>query len=437
MSRDAWAWLAAHVNLESMGVPAGESRRASHPTLNRMAALAALLGSPQLDVPAIHVTGTNGKTSVARLTSALLVGNGVAVGSYTSPHLERVNERISRDNTPISDDDLEALLRLIADVEPHLPAPPSYFEILTGAAFRSFADTAAEAGVFEVGLGGRWDATNVVDAVVAVITNISVDHVEYLGPTRDDIASEKAGIVKPGATLVLGETDRGLWSHFDACRPARVWRRDEDFGLRANALAHGGRLVSIFTPEGDYPEVFLSLHGAHQADNAAVAVAAAEAFLGRPLSRDVVAGVLGQVTSPGRLEVMGHQPLVLLDGAHNVAGAEALRDAIAEGFPSGPRTLVIGLLREKDPVEMLAALGVPDAAHVVCCRPPSARALAPEVVAAAAVAVGMPPDRVDVVDDVAAALDRSLAMTEPDGQVVVTGSLYTVGAARAALHGPR
>ena len=437
MSRDAWAWLAAHVNLESMGVPAGESRRASHPTLDRMEALAALLGSPQIDVPAIHVTGTNGKTSVARLTTALLVGNGVAVGSYTSPHLERVNERISRDNTPISDDDLEALLRLIADVEPHLPAPPSYFEILTGASFRHFADTAAEAGVFEVGLGGRWDATNVVDAVVAVITNISVDHVEYLGPTRDDIASEKAGIVKPGATLVLGETDPGLWSHFDACQPARVWRRDEDFGLRANALAHGGRLVSIFTPEGDYPDVFLSLHGAHQADNAAISVAAAEAFLGRPLGHDVVTGVLGQVTSPGRLEVMGHQPLVLLDGAHNVAGAEALTAAIAEGFPTGPRTLVVGLLREKDPAEMLAALGVPDAEHVVCCRPPSARALAPEDVAAAAVVAGMPPDRVAVVDDVAAALDRALAVTDPHGQVVVTGSLYTVGAARAALHNPR
>ncbi len=433
MGRDAWAWLDAHVNLESIGVPAGQSRRAAHPTLDRMEALATLLGSPQLDVPAIHVTGTNGKTSVTRLTTALLVGNGVAVGSYTSPHLERVNERISLDGIPISDDDLVALLHVVADVEPHLPAPPSYFEILTGAALRHFADTAAEVAVLEVGLGGRWDATNIVDAAVAVITNISVDHVEYLGPTRDDIAAEKAGIVKPGATLVLGETDPALRAHFDERAPARVWQRDADFGLRANSLAHGGRVVSIFTPEGEYPDLFLSLHGAHQADNAAIAVAAAEAFLGRPLEAEVVASVLGRVTSPGRLEVMGHQPLLLLDGAHNVAGAEALRAAIAEGFPTGPRTLVVGLLREKDPAEMLEALGVVDAVHLVCCRPPSARALPPEEVAAAAVAAGMDPACVEVVDAVPEAVARALLVTGPDGQVVVTGSLYTVGAARAAL----
>jgi len=436
MPRDVWAWLDSHVNLESMGVPAGESRRQHHPTLDRMEALAALLGSPQLDVPAIHVTGTNGKTSVARLTTALLVGTGITVGSYTSPHLERVHERISLDGAPISDDDLEALLHVVAEVEEHLPAPPSYFEILTGAAFRHFADTAAEAAVLEVGLGGRWDATNVVDAVVAVITNISVDHVEYLGPTRDDIASEKAGIVKPGATLVLGETDSALRPHFESCGASRVWRRDRDFGLRANALAHGGRLVSIFTPEGEYSDVFLSLHGAHQADNAVIAVAAAEAFLGRALGADIVEDVLGRVTSPGRLEVMGHQPLVLLDGAHNVAGAEALRAALAEAFPAGPRTLVVGLLREKDPAEMLGAVGATDAVHLVCCRAPSARALAPEEVAAAAIEAGMAADRVEVVDDVAAAVRRALAVTEPHGQVVVTGSLYTVGAARAALHPP-
>ena len=158
------------------------------------------------------------------------------------------------------------------------------------------------------------------------------------------------------------------------------------------------------------------------------------AFLGRALDHDVVAQVLGRATSPGRLEVMGHQPLVLLDGAHNVAGAEALRTAMAEGFPTGPRTLVVGLLREKDPAEMLGALGVVDVAHLVCCRPPSARALEPGEVAAAATAAGLAPDRIEVVDDVPAAVARALAVTEPDGQVVVTGSLYMVGAARAALH---
>ncbi len=430
---DMRAWLDAHVNLESLGVPVDVPRRANHPTLERMQALAALLGSPQLEYPSIHLTGTNGKTSVTRLATSLLVAQGLSVGSYTSPHLERVNERISWNGAEIPEVDLADLLVLVAEIEPYLPAAPSYFEILTGAAFRYFADIAVEAAVVEVGMGGGWDATNVVDAAIAVITNVSVDHVEYFGPTREDIAQEKAGIVKPGATLVLGETSPELVPIFEARDAAIVWRRDRDFGVTANDLAHGGRLVSMFTPGGSYPETYLSLHGAHQADNASAALAAAEAFLGRALDADVVAEVFGQARSPGRLEVVGHQPLVLLDGAHNVAGAAALRAALTEEFPSSPRTLVIGLLREKDPHEMLEALGAGHAARVVCCRPPSARALPPEDVAAAAIEAGLERDRVEVVDDVADAVARAVALTDDDEQVVVTGSLYVVGAARAAL----
>ena len=431
---DTRAWLDAHVNLESLGVPVDVTRRAAHPTLDRMEALAALLGSPQLEYPAIHLTGTNGKTSVTRLAASLLVANGLSVGSYTSPHLERVNERIGWNAEEIADDELAALLVLIAEIEPHLPATPSYFEILTGAGLRYFADVAVDAAVVEVGLGGRWDATNVVDGQVAVITNVSIDHVEYLGPTREGIAEEKAGIVEPGATLVLGETSPELLPIFEARDAGVIWLRDREFGVSANVLAHGGRLVSIFTPGGSYPDVFLSLHGAHQADNAAAALAAAEAFLGRALEAEVVAEVFGQARAPGRLEVVGHQPLVLLDGAHNVAGATALRSALAEEFPSSPRTLVIGLLREKDPDEMLEALGAVHAARVVCCRAPSPRARPPEEVAAAAIEAGLDPDRVEIVDDVAEAVTRAVASTGPDEQVVVTGSLYVVGAARAALH---
>lgn len=431
---DTRAWLDAHVNLESVGVPVDAARRSTNPTLERIEALVTLLGSPQLEYPAIHLTGTNGKTSATRLASALLVADGLSVGSYTSPHLERVNERIGWGGHEIPDEALAELLALIADIDPHLPAVPSYFEILTGAALRYFADVAVEVAVLEVGLGGGWDATNVVDARVAVITNVSVDHVEYLGPTREDIAAEKAGIVKPGSTLILGETSPEIVPIFEARGAGEIWRRDRDFGVSANDLAHGGRLVSLFTPNGSYPEVFLSLHGAHQADNAAAALASAEAFLGRALDREVVTEVFGQARSPGRLEVVGHQPLVLLDGAHNVAGARALRAALAEEFPSSPRTLVVGLLREKDPDEMLEALGAGHAARVVCCRPPSARALPPEDVAAAAVAAGLDAERVEVVDDVPTAVARAIEATGPDEQVVVTGSLYVVGAARAALH---
>jgi dihydrofolate synthase/folylpolyglutamate synthase len=431
---DTRAWLDAHVNLESLGVPVDVPRRAAHPTLERMEALAALLGSPQLEYPAIHLTGTNGKTSVTRLAASLLVAHGLSVGSYTSPHLERVNERISWNAEEIPDAALAELLVLVAEIEPYLPAAPSFFEILTGAALRYFADVAVDAAVVEVGMGGGWDATNVVDGEVAVITNVSVDHVEYFGPTRADIAEEKAGIVKPGATLVLGETSPELVPIFEARGADAIWLRDREFGVSANELAHGGRLISIFTPGGSYPDAFLSLHGAHQADNAAAALAAAEAFLGRALEAEVVAEVLGQARSPGRLEVVGHQPLVLLDGAHNVAGATALRSALAEEFPSSPRTLVIGLLREKDPDEMLEALGAAHAARVVCCRAPSPRARPPEEVATAALEAGLDRDRVEVVDDVAEAVARALAATGPDEQVVVTGSLYVVGAARAALH---
>jgi dihydrofolate synthase/folylpolyglutamate synthase len=430
---EAFAWLDAHVNLESTGVPVGESRRASHPTLERMEALAALLGSPQLEYPTIHLTGTNGKTSASRIATALLVASGFQTGTYTSPHLQRVNERITWDGEPISDDDFAELIGLIAEIEPHLPAVPSYFEIVTGIALRWFADVAVQAAVVEVGVGGRWDATNVVDGRVAVVTNVSVDHVEYLGPTRAEIAEEKAGIVKPDGALVLGETDPDLAATFLARGASLVWMRDREFGVTDNKLAHGGRLVTLYTPYERYDEVFLSLHGAHQADNAAIAVAAVECFLERPIGADVLLEVLGTVTSPGRLEVVRHQPLVLLDGAHNVAGAASLVTALREEFPAAPRTLVVGLLREKDPREMLAALDVTAAARVICCRPPSQRARQPDEVAAVALEMGVDQDRLEVVDAVPDAVDLALELTGPDEQIVITGSLYVVGAARAIL----
>ena len=430
---EALRWLDAHVNLESLGVPAGMSRRATHPTLERMEALATLLGSPQLEYPVVHVTGTNGKTSTARIATALLVEQGLSVGAYTSPHLERVNERITWNGEPIDDEALGDTLTTIEQVEPYLPAPPSYFEILTGAAVRYFADVAVVAAVLEVGMGGRWDATNVADAHVAVVTNVTIDHVEYLGPTRADIAAEKAGIVKPGSILVLGEPDTALASSFLDRGARRVVLRDRDFEVERRSLAHGGQLIDLRTPGARYEEVALSLHGAHQADNAVAALTAAECLIDRPLDQDLVREVFGRVRSPGRLEVVGRQPLVLLDGAHNVAGARALVAALTEEFPAAPRTLVVGVLREKDPEEMLAALDAPAAARLVCCRPPSARARDPEDLAAAAIGLGVPADRIDVVDEVAGAIEHALDITGPDEQVVVTGSLYVVGAARSVL----
>ncbi len=430
---EALAWLDSHVNLETgLGAPPA-ARGRSGPTLDRIRELTDLLGSPQAAYPAVHVTGTNGKTSVVRMTSALLEAAGLSVGAFTSPHLERVEERLARDGEPVPTVELAELIDRIRLAEAAMPEPPSYFEIVTAAALEWFADLAVDVAVVEVGLGGTWDATTVVESTVAVVTNVAIDHVEYLGPTRESIAADKAGIVGPADTLVLGETDPALAGIFLCRAPAAVWRRGVDFGVREQRLAHRGRLLHLYTPGGDHPDVHLPLHGAHQADNAAVALASAEAFLGRALPRDVVEQAFAGVTSPGRLEVVGRQPMILLDGAHNVAGAEALAAARAEEFPDSPCTLVVGLLREKEPHEMLDALGAPAAAHLVACRPPSPRALDPSAVAAAAVDLGVPEAAVEVVDDPAAAFARARAVTPPDGQIVVAGSLYVVGAVRASL----
>jgi dihydrofolate synthase/folylpolyglutamate synthase len=428
---DALAWLDAHSNLELAG------RRAT-PTLERISAMVELLGSPHRAYPLLHITGTNGKTSVTRMVARLLQFHGLSVGAYTSPHLEQINERLTLESEAVSDEALAEVLELAAAIEPHLPEPPSYFEILTAAAYRFFADAAVEVAVVEVGLGGTWDATNVADGTVAVVTNVSLDHTEYLGPTRASIAAEKAGIVKPGATLVLGEPDPLLRHLFLEPGPGRVLVRDQDFGVIANRPAHDGQLVDLRTQRGEYRDLYLPLHGAFQADNAACAVAAAEAFLDTPLKPEAVVEAFAGVRSPGRLEVVGHQPLVLLDGAHNVAGAEALRAALAEEFPTTSRTLVVGLLREKDPVGMLEALGAATAARVVVCSPPTPRAFEPGALAGAALKVGVAPAHLEVAANAAEAIARALAVTPPDGQVVMTGSLYLVGEARSALvtHSP-
>ncbi|HEX9467057.1 MAG TPA: Mur ligase family protein [Acidimicrobiia bacterium] len=431
---EARAWLEAHVSVEAGARVSGRGQRLV--AIDRMWPLVELLGSPQLEYPAVHLTGTNGKTSTARMTTALLMAAGLSTGAYTSPHLQRVNERMSWNDQPIDDETLADQLTAVAAVEDFLPDRPSHFEILTAAALRWFSDVAVDVAVVEVGLGGSGDATNVVDGRVAVVTNVSVDHVDYIGPTVHDIASEKAGIVKPGSVLVLGETDPALAAPFLEREAERVVARDVDFGVTENALAVGGRVVGLFTPSAEYHGVYMPLHGSHQADNAAVALTAAECFLGGALEHDTVVSAFAAVRSPGRLEVVGRRPLVLLDGAHNVAGAIALRDALAEEFAGSERTLVVGLLRQKDPREMLAALGAVDATRLVCCRPPSDRAIAPDELAAAALELGIARDAIDVIDGIDAALARAFATTSEEGQIVVTGTLYLVGAARALLVSP-
>lgn len=425
--REPLAWLEDHVNRE---------RDPSRPkTLSAMRELLDLLGNPQDAAPVIHVTGTNGKGTTVRIASALLAARGLSVGTYISPDLERVNERISRDGRAVDDETLARLLDDLRLREGLLSEIPSRFELLTAAAFAYFAEVAVDVMVVEVGVGGRLDATNVCEAEVAVVTNVELDHMDLLGPTRRHIATEKAGIVWPGSTLVLGETDPELEPIFEARQPARIDRRDREFGVAASRPAVGGRLVDLFTRYGRHDEVFLPLHGAHQATNAACALAAVEDLFDAGLPRPLVEAGLGAARSPGRLEVVGREPLVLLDGAHNPAGMAALRRAIDEEFGDRrPWYLVVGCLGGRDRAALLSPWKGLEVARVVVCEPDSPRRVPADTLAEDVRALGYPVDVLpDVPDAVAYAHELAGNDDSPEAAVLVTGSLYVVGEARHAL----
>lgn len=424
--QEAVAWLDAQVNLEALVTP-GRTRT---PSLEPVRELLGLLGDPHREFPIVHLTGTNGKTSTARMITRLLEVAGLSVGTYTSPDLEKINERMSLNGAPISDREFAEQVSAVAGVVPFMQLKPSRFDLLTAMAYRWFAEIAVHAAVVEVGLFGLWDSTNAADGQVAVITNVGFDHLDYL-PTREEIAKEKVGIVKKGAILVLGETDEELAPIFAAAPAEEVWRRGEEFVVLENEIAVGGRLLTLRTPSALYDEVFLRLHGDFQGENAAIALAAAEAFLGEPLGHDLVVEAFGTVTSPGRVEVMGREPLCVLDGAHNPSGASALASTIEQEFdPPGTWTLVMGSLRPHDPAEFLDALSLPELRRVIACEPRSPRAVPAAEIAAAAAAAGY---EAELAGSAADALGRALALSSQSDGVLVTGSLYVVGEARTAL----
>jgi dihydrofolate synthase/folylpolyglutamate synthase len=422
---EALAYLDAHASYDKTG-------RIESPTLDRMSRIVAALGDPQLSAPCIHITGTNGKGSTTQMITRLLMEHGLTVGTYTSPHLERINERISRNLEPISDEEFAEQIAAIADVEGLIGVRPTYFEAVTAAAYRWFADAAVDVMVIEVGLLGRWDATNVCNAQVAVITNIGMDHTEFAGPTKAHIATEKSGIIKPGSAVVIGETDPELVQIFAGAGGATSFVRNEDFGVIENNLALGGRQVDLRTPTTVYTDVFVPLHGRHQADNAAAALMAVEAFFAAPLSPDLVLEGLAGARMPGRFEVLGHQPLVIVDGAHNPAGADSCADVFFEDFdPAGRRLLVVGCLHGRDPREMLSALRADEFDTVYTCAAPTPRGMPAADVSAAARSIGCS----DIVEcsTVENGCDRALAAAGIEDAVLVTGSLYVVGAARPYL----
>ncbi len=428
----ALSWLASHIDYERTA-----PRRSEAPSLEPVREALRALGDPHLDYQVVHITGTNGKGSTTAIAAALVEASGRRVGTFTSPDLHAVNERIAVAGDAIDDKALMALLGRLRDLEAVQGTRLTRFELLTVGALLHFSDEGVDVAVVEVGLGGNWDATNVVVSAVAVVTNVALDHVEVLGSTVAQIATDKAGIVKPGAIAVLGDDHdatielQARLAHEQGA--AEVWRRGDEFELTANRLAVGGRVVSISTPMGAHDDVALSLHGAHQGRNASCALAAVEALDGQRLGDDVVTAAFRSVRVPGRLEVISTRPLVVLDSAHNPAGTDALAEALVDSFPvNGAVRCVIGMLSNREPSELLTPLAHHGVSVAYCCKPTSPRALDASAISQAALRLGV---ATRVVPSVADAVDAALNDAELDDLVLVTGSFYVVSEARAHLLG--
>ena len=413
-----------------------------------------ILGQPNKAFPIIHITGTNGKTSTARMIEAGLRAHGLRTGRYTSPHLSKVTERISIDGEPVPDstfvriwDEIRPYLEivdneLLADEQPRL----TYFECLTILGFAIFADEPVDVAVVEVGLGGITDATNVGDGQVSVITPISLDHTELLGDTTEDIAREKAGIIKPGGFLVsAAQPVDAAQVLLDKARETGVPFRFEgvEFGVEARSVAVGGQLVTVRGIAGRYEDILVPLHGAHQAENAAVAVAALEAFFGggeKELDADVVREAFATVTSPGRLEVVRTAPTIIVDAAHNPDGVRVSAEGIHEAFSFSKLVVVVGILREKDAEEVLRQLkeSLGDLAEEFCfTQSNSPRAVPAGELAELAVDLGFGEENVHIAEQLDDALEWAVERAESNddlaGGVLVTGSITVVAEARILL----
>jgi dihydrofolate synthase/folylpolyglutamate synthase len=421
------------------------------PTLDRVLAVCELLGDPQRAFRVVHITGTNGKTSTSRMVERLLREHGLRTGRFTSPHLTRVTERIAIDGEPISD---ERFVEVWQDVAPYVHMVDvrsleqggtrlSFFEVFTVMAFAAFADAPVEVAVLEVGMGGRWDATNVADGDVAVVLPIAFDHERYLGHTLVEIASEKAGIIKDGATVVLApqhDDVEGVLLQVAAEHGARVVRDGVELAVVDRQIAVGGQLLTLRGMGGVYTDVFLPLYGEHQAHNALAALAAVEALVngGAALDGDVMGAAFADVDSPGRLEVVRTSPTVLVDAAHNPAGVAALVEAVEEAFEFTRLVGVVGVLSDKDPENILAGLE-PLLAEIVITHVSSPRSMDVHDLAEIAIDV-FGEDRVHVEERLDAAIDLAVARAESEEDygagVLVTGSVVLVAEARILLGRP-
>jgi dihydrofolate synthase/folylpolyglutamate synthase len=431
------------------------ARRPEHSVdlaLDRMAELVSLLGDPQRACPVIHITGTNGKTSTARMTDALLRSRGLRTGRFTSPHLVSFRERICIDGAPLTPEQFvaayEDVIPYVTLVDQNHPVPMSFFEVLTGMAFAAFADAPVDVMVLEVGVGGTLDCTNVADGVVAIVTPIAIDHTRLLGSTLAEIAAEKAGIIKPGAVAVLAqqplEAAEVLIRHAVEVG-ATVTREGIEFGVLSREQAVGGQQLALRGLRGEYDDLFLPLFGSYQAGNAVCALAAVEAFAGvsgegtTTLDPDVVREAFATVRSPGRLEILRRSPTVIIDAAHNPAGMAATVAAIEEAFTFTRLTGVFAASGDKDVAGMLAELE-PLLSEIVVTRNSSDRSMdAQELGELAAEIFGE--DRVSVAERLDDAIETAVALADEaaeaglpgSGGVLITGSVITAGDARILL----
>lgn len=426
---EALTWLETHVDFERLA-----PNRQPVPTLQPIKDTLALLADPQFDYPTVHVTGTNGKGTTTTLTSALLSATGLRVGTFTSPDLHAINERIAVNGEPVDDESLIALLSRLADVESVSGVALTRFELLTVAALLHFSDEGVDVAVIEVGMGGTWDSTNVIDSKVAVLTNVDLDHTAVLGPTISAIANDKVGIFRRASIAIVATTNAIVVEI--AQRKANeldteLWLLDDSFVLVRNELALGGRAITVRTPFEHYEEVLVSLHGIHQGMNAATAIVAAEAFLGRALGADVVHSTLRVARMPGRMELIAQKPMIVVDGAHNPAGVRALC-ATLDGafFVQGARRCVVGMLTGRDIDDMVTPLVELGFTEFHCCAPQSPRAVpAHEVAEAVRRHGGVAFEHPSGTAALAHARERS---TDED-LIVVAGSLYLVAEVRGEV----
>jgi dihydrofolate synthase/folylpolyglutamate synthase len=418
------------------------------PSLDRIAAVMELLGDPQRSFPVIHLTGTNGKTSTTRIVETLLLEHGLRTGRFTSPHLHSMRERIALSGQPIS---AERFLAAYDEVLPFVEMVDArsatedgprmtYFEVLVAVAYAAFADAPVDVAVVEVGMGGAWDATNVADGSVAVVTPVALDHQHFLGHDVESIAIEKSGIIKAEALTVVGvqepEVAQVLADRANEVG-ARIAFEGNEFGLLEREVALGGQQISVRSLTGDYTDLFLPLHGLHQVHNALLAIVAVEAFLGggeQRLDPAVLREGLARVASPGRLEIVRRSPTVVVDAAHNPAGALALRAALEDSFNFARIIGVIAILKDKDATQMLEILE-PVLDHVVVSRTTSPRAMAPAELGQLAGDI-FGEDRVTVIESLPDALDTAAGLADEGGVgggVLATGSVTTAAEGRMLL----